>query len=65
MIAHRDSGGIAPLILILEVEWLTSRHGRFNPKKRITVHIEWVAGWVPSPVGISGEAINLSPPAWI
>jgi hypothetical protein len=61
MKAHNDSGGIAPLILNLEVEWLTSRHYRFNPKERIPVHIEWMARWVPSPVRTSGEAVNLFP----
>jgi len=59
--AHKDSGGIAPLILNLEVEWLTSRHSRFNRKEKIPVHIEWVSMWVPSPVRTSGEAVNLFP----
>jgi len=45
MMAHRDSGGIVPLILNLEAEWLTSRHGRFNPKEIIPAHIEWVVRW--------------------
>jgi hypothetical protein len=61
MMAHRNSGGIAPLILNLEVELLTSHHGRFNPKERIPVHIEWVDRWVPSPVRTSGEAANRFP----
>jgi len=65
MMAHRDSGGIDPLILDLEVEWLTSRYGRLNSKERIPVHIEWVVKWVPSPVRICVEAVNLFHPAWI
>jgi len=47
MMAHRDSGVIAPLILNLEAEWLTSRHGPFNPKEIIPAHFEWVARWGP------------------
>jgi len=65
MMAHRDSGGIAPLILDLEVEWLTSRYGRLNSKEKIPVHNEWVVKWVPSPGPISVEAVNLFHPAWI
>jgi len=65
MMAHRDSGGLAPLNLNLETQWLTSRHGRFSPKEIIPLHIEWVDRWGPIACTDFWRSGKSFPPVWI